>query len=82
MFGPAVSVENEVVTERGSATLWQDATTAPETKSNENVTSRQEKEVAITYPSRLVYYVNEEAESTCHDLDTRARNQATEGQVS
>ncbi|KAK3557215.1 hypothetical protein QTP70_026128 [Hemibagrus guttatus] len=81
MFGPAVSAENEVVNERGSATLWQDATTAPETKSNENVTSRQEKKVAITYPSRLVYYVNEEAESTYHDLDTHARNQATEGQA-
>ncbi|XP_026989248.2 disintegrin and metalloproteinase domain-containing protein 23 isoform X3 [Tachysurus fulvidraco] len=76
-----VSTENEVVNERGSATLWQDATTAPETKRNENVTSRQEKEVAITYPFRLVYYVNEETENTYHDLDTRARNQASEGQV-
>uniref|UniRef100_A0AAR2K7V0 ADAM metallopeptidase domain 23a n=1 Tax=Pygocentrus nattereri TaxID=42514 RepID=A0AAR2K7V0_PYGNA len=33
-------------------------------------------EVAITYPSRLIYYLNEEAESAHHDLDTRARNQA------
>uniref|UniRef100_A0AAR2LF34 ADAM metallopeptidase domain 23a n=1 Tax=Pygocentrus nattereri TaxID=42514 RepID=A0AAR2LF34_PYGNA len=32
--------------------------------------------VAITYPSRLIYYLNEEAESAHHDLDTRARNQA------
>lgn len=75
-------MENEVVDERGSATLWQDATAAPESKSNGNATSEQDKEVAITYPSRLVYYVNEEAESAYHDLDTRARNQAAEGQVS
>lgn len=75
-------MENEVVDEHGSAPLWQDATAAPETKSNGNATSGQDKEVAITYPSRLVYYVNDEAESTYHDLDTRSRNQATEGQVS
>ncbi|XP_053354528.1 disintegrin and metalloproteinase domain-containing protein 23 isoform X1 [Clarias gariepinus] len=72
-----VSVENE----RGSAAPWQDATAAPETTSSGNATNRQDKEVAVTYPSRLVYYVNEEAESAYHDLDTRARNQAAEGQA-
>lgn len=75
-------MENEAVDERGSATLWQDATAAPETKSNGNATNGPDMEVAITYPSRLVYYMNEEAESMYHDLDTRARNQACEGQVS
>uniref|UniRef100_A0A8C7HHL4 ADAM metallopeptidase domain 23 n=1 Tax=Oncorhynchus kisutch TaxID=8019 RepID=A0A8C7HHL4_ONCKI len=30
----------------------------------------------ITYPSRLIYYLNEDSESTYHDLDTRARSQA------
>lgn len=72
-------MKNEVVNERGAATLWRDATAASGTK---NASSGQDKEVAITYPSRLVYYVNDEAESAYHDLDTRARNQAAEGQVS
>lgn len=72
-------MKNEVVNERGSATLWRDAMVAPGTK---NASSGQDKEVAITYPSRLVYYVNDEAESAYRDLDTRARNQAAEGQVS
>ncbi|XP_051568696.1 disintegrin and metalloproteinase domain-containing protein 23-like isoform X1 [Myxocyprinus asiaticus] len=39
-----------------------------------------EHEVTITYPSRLIYYLNEELESASHDLDTRARNQADDGQ--
>uniref|UniRef100_A0A671Y237 ADAM metallopeptidase domain 23 n=1 Tax=Sparus aurata TaxID=8175 RepID=A0A671Y237_SPAAU len=33
-------------------------------------------EHVITYPSRLIYYLNEDSESTYHDLDTRAKNQA------
>uniref|UniRef100_A0A8C1C410 ADAM metallopeptidase domain 23a n=1 Tax=Cyprinus carpio carpio TaxID=630221 RepID=A0A8C1C410_CYPCA len=43
-----------------------------------NSTGRKtgEHEVTVTYPSRLIYYLNEESESTDHDLDTRARNQA------
>uniref|UniRef100_A0A673KBU0 Disintegrin and metalloproteinase domain-containing protein 23-like n=1 Tax=Sinocyclocheilus rhinocerous TaxID=307959 RepID=A0A673KBU0_9TELE len=42
-----------------------------------NSTGRKtgEHEVTVTYPSRLIYYLNEESESTDHDLDTRARNQ-------
>ncbi|KAJ8389785.1 hypothetical protein AAFF_G00114910 [Aldrovandia affinis] len=35
----------------------------------------------VTYPSRLIYYLNEDSESTYHDLDTRTRNQATDNQV-
>ena len=38
--------------------------------------------VTITYPARLIYYLNEESESTNHDLDTRARNQVSQDQVS
>ncbi|KAI2663358.1 Disintegrin and metalloproteinase domain-containing protein 23 [Labeo rohita] len=47
-----------------------------------NSTGRKngEHQVTITYPSRLIYYLNEESESTYHDLDTRARNQAGDGQ--
>ncbi|XP_069052484.1 disintegrin and metalloproteinase domain-containing protein 23 isoform X3 [Lepisosteus oculatus] len=37
-------------------------------------------EVEITYPSRLIYYLNEDSESTYHDLDTRARNQLKQSQ--
>uniref|UniRef100_A0A7N5ZUJ0 ADAM metallopeptidase domain 23a n=1 Tax=Anabas testudineus TaxID=64144 RepID=A0A7N5ZUJ0_ANATE len=33
-------------------------------------------EHAIAYPSRLIYYLNEDSESTYHDLDTRVKNQA------
>uniref|UniRef100_A0A9J7ZF29 ADAM metallopeptidase domain 23 n=2 Tax=Cyprinus carpio TaxID=7962 RepID=A0A9J7ZF29_CYPCA len=47
-----------------------------------NSTGRKtgEHEVTITYPFRLIYYLNEESESTYHDLDTRARSQASDGQ--
>uniref|UniRef100_A0A673H424 Disintegrin and metalloproteinase domain-containing protein 23-like n=1 Tax=Sinocyclocheilus rhinocerous TaxID=307959 RepID=A0A673H424_9TELE len=42
-----------------------------------NSTGRKtgEHEVTVTYPSRLIYYLNEESESTYHDLDTRTRSQ-------
>ncbi|XP_066543708.1 disintegrin and metalloproteinase domain-containing protein 23 isoform X4 [Amia ocellicauda] len=36
--------------------------------------------VEITYPSRLIYYLNEDSESTYHDLDTRAKNQLKQSQ--
>ncbi|TRY82809.1 hypothetical protein DNTS_025574 [Danionella cerebrum] len=39
-----------------------------------------EQNVTITYPSRLIYYLNEDSESAYHDLDTRAKNQAADGQ--
>lgn len=38
-------------------------------------------EHVTTYPSRLIYYLNKDSESAHHDLDTRAKNQAKEGQV-
>uniref|UniRef100_A0A3Q3JKR8 ADAM metallopeptidase domain 23a n=1 Tax=Monopterus albus TaxID=43700 RepID=A0A3Q3JKR8_MONAL len=34
-----------------------------------------------TYPSRLIFYLNEDSESTYHDLDTRVKNQGTEDQA-
>uniref|UniRef100_A0A672LTY7 ADAM metallopeptidase domain 23 n=1 Tax=Sinocyclocheilus grahami TaxID=75366 RepID=A0A672LTY7_SINGR len=42
-----------------------------------NSTGRKpgEHEVTVTYPSRLIYYLNEESESTYRDLDTRTRSQ-------
>lgn len=58
--------------------LKQQATAAPATDN----TTHHAVEHVITYPSRLIYYLNEDSESTYHDLDTRARNQATEDQVS
>lgn len=42
-------------------------------------TSHRAAEHVITYPSRLIYYLKEDSESTYHDLDTRTRNQVTEG---
>ncbi|XP_037645477.1 disintegrin and metalloproteinase domain-containing protein 23 isoform X1 [Sebastes umbrosus] len=59
------------------ALLKQQATAAPATDN----TTHHAVEHAIAYPSRLIYYLNEDSESTYHDLDTRAKNQATEGQA-
>uniref|UniRef100_A0A672I385 ADAM metallopeptidase domain 23a n=1 Tax=Salarias fasciatus TaxID=181472 RepID=A0A672I385_SALFA len=55
----------------------QQATAAPATDN----TTRHAAEHVITYPSRLIYYLNEDSESTYHDLNTRTRNQASEGQA-
>ncbi|KAL0190661.1 hypothetical protein M9458_013359, partial [Cirrhinus mrigala] len=56
--------------------------TPREATASANSTGRETREhqVTITYPSRLIYYLNEESESTYHDLDTRTRNQAGDGQ--
>ncbi|XP_063744173.1 disintegrin and metalloproteinase domain-containing protein 23 isoform X4 [Eleginops maclovinus] len=54
----------------------QQATAAPATDN----TTHHAVEHVITYPSRLIYYLNEDSESTYHDLDTRIKNQATDGQ--
>ncbi|XP_058889562.1 disintegrin and metalloproteinase domain-containing protein 23-like isoform X3 [Acipenser ruthenus] len=35
----------------------------------------------ITFPSRLIYYLNEDSESTYHNLNTRARNQQKQNQA-
>ncbi|XP_071389285.1 disintegrin and metalloproteinase domain-containing protein 23 [Centroberyx affinis] len=70
-------VENEVERDAVPALLKQQATAAPATDN----TTHHAVEHVITYPSRLIYYLNEDSESTYHDLDTRAKNQATEGQA-
>uniref|UniRef100_A0A668A549 ADAM metallopeptidase domain 23 n=1 Tax=Myripristis murdjan TaxID=586833 RepID=A0A668A549_9TELE len=70
-------VENEVERDAVPALLKQQATAAPATDN----TTHHAVEHVITYPSRLIYYLNEDSESTHHDLDTRAKNQATEGQA-
>uniref|UniRef100_A0AAQ6A3U0 ADAM metallopeptidase domain 23a n=1 Tax=Amphiprion ocellaris TaxID=80972 RepID=A0AAQ6A3U0_AMPOC len=57
--------------------LKQQATAAP---ASDNTTHHAVEHV-ITYPSRLIYYLNEDSESTYHDLNTRAKNQPTEGQA-
>uniref|UniRef100_A0A7N6BUY5 ADAM metallopeptidase domain 23a n=1 Tax=Anabas testudineus TaxID=64144 RepID=A0A7N6BUY5_ANATE len=54
------------------ALLKQQATAAPATDN----TIHHAVEHAIAYPSRLIYYLNEDSESTYHDLDTRVKNQA------
>uniref|UniRef100_A0AAQ5XS56 ADAM metallopeptidase domain 23a n=1 Tax=Amphiprion ocellaris TaxID=80972 RepID=A0AAQ5XS56_AMPOC len=48
--------------------LKQQATAAP---ASDNTTHHAVEHV-ITYPSRLIYYLNEDSESTYHDLNTRA----------
>lgn len=71
-------VEDKAERDAVPALLKQQATAAPATDNS----THHAVEHVITYPSRLIYYLNEDSESTYHDLDTRAKNQATEGQVS
>ncbi|KAI1899024.1 hypothetical protein AGOR_G00078420 [Albula goreensis] len=82
-FGLASNVytteENETVRKAVSAALELDAASAPDSDSD-NVT-RHTAEHAIAYPSRLIYYLNEDSESTYHDLDTRTRTQVNENQM-
>ncbi|XP_053732578.1 disintegrin and metalloproteinase domain-containing protein 23 isoform X2 [Synchiropus splendidus] len=56
----------------------QQATAAAPSTDN---TSQHAVEHVITYPSRLIYYLNEDAESTYHDLDTRAKSPAPQQQA-
>lgn len=70
--------EDKVERDAVVALLKQQATAAPATSN----ATHHAVEHTITYPSRLIYYLNEDSESTYHDLNTQTRNQATEGQVS
>ncbi|XP_036395962.1 disintegrin and metalloproteinase domain-containing protein 23-like isoform X1 [Megalops cyprinoides] len=71
------AVENEAVRDAVLTALRLEAAAAP---GGENGT-QHEAEQEITYPSRLIYYLNEDSESTYHDLDTRTWNQVTENQL-
>lgn len=71
-------VEDKVERDAVPALLKQQATAAPAP----NNRTQHAAEHVITYPSRLIYYLNEDSESTYHDLDTRTKTQGTEGQVS
>uniref|UniRef100_A0A4W6G8L8 ADAM metallopeptidase domain 23 n=1 Tax=Lates calcarifer TaxID=8187 RepID=A0A4W6G8L8_LATCA len=70
----SLGVEDRVERDAVPALLKQQATAAPATDN----TTHHAVEHEITYPSRLIYYLNEDSESTYHDLDTRAKNQATD----
>lgn len=71
-------VENESVWDAVSMRVEQDATAPPSTHNG----STQEAERTIAYPSRLIYYLNEESESTYHNLNTQAKIPGQQGQVS
>lgn len=71
-------VEDKVERDAVPALLKQQATAAP---TADNSTHHAGEHVII-YPSRLIYYLNKDSESTYHDLDTRVKNQAAKGQVS
>lgn len=73
-----VSVENESAGDAVSVRVEQDATAPPSTHNG----STQAAEHTITYPSRLIYYLNEESESTYHNLNTQAKIPGQQGQVS
>ncbi|XP_072253115.1 disintegrin and metalloproteinase domain-containing protein 23 isoform X3 [Leuresthes tenuis] len=70
-------VEDKVERDAVPALLKQQATAAPATDN----TTHHAVEHAIAYPSRLIYYLNEDSESTYHDLNTWTKHQATEGQT-
>ncbi|KAK1166225.1 disintegrin and metalloproteinase domain-containing protein 23 [Acipenser oxyrinchus oxyrinchus] len=48
---------------------------------NSSNSSEHTVEREITFPSRLIYYLNEDSESTYHNLNTRARNQQKQNQA-
>lgn len=73
------AVENEAIKDAVFETLGREQRTAAADTDNG---TQHPSEHEIIYPSRLIYYLNEESESTYHDLDTRAKNQGTDGQVS
>uniref|UniRef100_A0A8C3ALZ5 ADAM metallopeptidase domain 23 n=1 Tax=Cyclopterus lumpus TaxID=8103 RepID=A0A8C3ALZ5_CYCLU len=56
-------------------TMGRELYTALTSPATENTTHHAVEHV-ITYPSRLIYYLNEDSESTYHDLDTRVKDQA------
>ncbi|XP_048834413.1 disintegrin and metalloproteinase domain-containing protein 23 isoform X1 [Brienomyrus brachyistius] len=72
------AVENEAIKDAVFETLGREPRTAAADTDN---STQHPSEHEIIYPSRLIYYLNEESESTYHDLDTRAKNQGTDGQV-
>ncbi|XP_014021072.2 disintegrin and metalloproteinase domain-containing protein 23 isoform X1 [Salmo salar] len=72
----SIGGENEVVERDAEPLLLEREATAAAATDN---TSHRAAEHVITYPSRLIYYLKEDSESTYHDLDTRTRNQVTEG---
>uniref|UniRef100_A0A7N8X2C6 ADAM metallopeptidase domain 23 n=1 Tax=Mastacembelus armatus TaxID=205130 RepID=A0A7N8X2C6_9TELE len=71
-MGLSQGVEDKVERDAVPALLKQQATAASATDN----TTHYAVEHVITYPSRLIYYLNEESESTYHDLDTRVKHQA------
>lgn len=73
-----VSVENETVGDAVSMRVEQDSTAPPSTHNG----NTQEAEHTIVYPSRLIYYLNEQSESTYHNLNTQAKIPGQQGQVS
>ncbi|KAL6484650.1 hypothetical protein MHYP_G00066950 [Metynnis hypsauchen] len=70
-------VENEPSGDAVSVRVEQDATAPAHTQNG----SGQEVEHTITYPSRLIYYLNEDSESTYHNLNTWAKTPGQQGQV-
>ncbi|XP_061082321.1 disintegrin and metalloproteinase domain-containing protein 23 isoform X1 [Conger conger] len=75
----ASTVENVTVGDAAPAELGQDAAAAQDSGNQMDRGSAVQEE--ITYPSRLIYYLHEDSESTYHDLDTHARDQARDNQV-
>ncbi|XP_076841518.1 disintegrin and metalloproteinase domain-containing protein 23 isoform X2 [Brachyhypopomus gauderio] len=69
--------ENESVGAAAPAWVEQDATAPSHTQTR----SAQGVEHAVTYPSRLIYYLNQDSESTFHNLNTQAKTHGQQGQA-
>lgn len=75
-----LGVENEVARDAVSLLLEHEAAAAEVAEvagASKNATHSAAEQV-IAYPSRLIYYRNEDSESTYHDLDTRTRGQVSQ----
>ncbi|KAI4883840.1 hypothetical protein NFI96_002593 [Prochilodus magdalenae] len=74
---PLGAVENEPDGDAVSVRVEQDATAPAHTQNGRG----QEVEHTVTYPSRLIYYLNEDSESTYHNLNTWAKTPGQQGQA-
>ncbi|XP_055070911.2 disintegrin and metalloproteinase domain-containing protein 23 isoform X1 [Misgurnus anguillicaudatus] len=70
-------LESEPSREAVSLLLQQGDTADRQTQ---NASGPQESEHTLTYPSRLIYYLNEASESTYHDLNTHVKTPDQHGQ--
>lgn len=70
---------NETAEKKLGVLAEEDNTLQQNSSSNTSYSNAMQKE--ITLPSRLVYYINQDSESSYHVLDTKARHQQKHNKV-